>query len=80
MFANKEFSPGGRFPVNTYGGLIGAGHIGIGGGLALLVEGVRQLMHEAPPQRQIKGAERGIVGGTGGSYSDAQVLLMERVA
>lgn len=80
MFANKEFSPGGRFPVNTNGGLIGAGHIGIGGGLALLVEGVRQLMHEAPPERQIKGAERGIVGGTGGSYSDAQVLLMERVA
>lgn len=79
MFANKEFSPGGRFPVNTNGGLIGAGHIGIGGGLALLVEGVRQLMHEAPADRQIKHAERGIIGGTGGSYSDAQVLLMERV-
>jgi acetyl-CoA C-acetyltransferase len=79
MFAAGAFSPGGRFPVNTNGGLLSGGHIGIGGGLALLVEGVRQLLWAAPASRQIKDCRRGIVGGTGGSYSDAQVLLMERV-
>ena len=78
-FARGEFSPGGRLPVNTNGGLLSGGHIAIGGGLALLLEGIRQLMGQAPPDRQIADCRRGIVGGTGGSYSDAQVLLLERM-
>jgi acetyl-CoA C-acetyltransferase len=78
-FASGETSPGGRFPVNTNGGLLSAGHTGVGGGTALLVEGVRQLLHAAEPERQIDGCERAIIGGTGGSYMDAQVLLLERV-
>lgn len=78
MFARGEFSPGGSLPVNTNGGLLSAGHIGIGGGLALLVEGIRQLLWEAPENRQIPNCRRGLIGGTGGSYSDAQVLLLER--
>lgn len=78
-FAAGAFSPGGRFPVNTNGGLLSGGHIALGGGMALLLEAVRQLMDRAPPERQIKGCRRGIVGGTGGSYSDAQVLLLERL-
>jgi hypothetical protein len=38
------------------------------------------LLWKAEPQRQIDGCSRAIVGGTGGSYMDAQVLLLERIA
>jgi acetyl-CoA C-acetyltransferase len=78
-FRSGACSPGGSFPMNTNGGLLSAGHTGVGGGLALLVEGVRQLLHRAEPERQIENARRGIIGGSGGSYMDAQVLLLERV-
>jgi acetyl-CoA C-acetyltransferase len=71
-------APGGRFPCNTNGGLLSAGHTGVGGGMALLIEGVRQLLWRAEAERQVKGCQRCIVGGTGGSYMDAQVLLLER--
>ena len=52
----------------------------MGGGTALLVEGIRQLLWRAGPKRQIQDAQRCVVGGTGGSYMDAQVLLLERKA
>jgi acetyl-CoA C-acetyltransferase len=78
-FASGATSPGGTFPVNTNGGLLSAGHTGVGGGTALLVEGVRQLLHQAEPERQIDGCRRAIIGGSGGSYMDAQVLMLERV-
>jgi acetyl-CoA C-acetyltransferase len=78
-FASGAADPGGRLPCNTNGGLLSAGHTGVGGGTALLVEGVRQLLGRAEPERQIRGCRRGVVGGTGGSYMDAQVLLLERV-
>ncbi len=78
-FASGRGDPGGKFPINTNGGLLSAGHTGVGGGTALLVEGVRQLLHRAGPERQIENARRAIIGGTGGSYMDAQVLLLERV-
>lgn len=77
--ASGATSPGGSFPVSTNGGLLSAGHTGVGGGTALLAEGVRQLMHEAEPERQIDNPQRAVIGGTGGSYMDAQVLLLERV-
>jgi acetyl-CoA C-acetyltransferase len=79
-FASRAPAPGGSFPINTNGGLLSAGHTGVGGGLALLIEGVRQLMGRAEPERQISDAKRCIVGGTGGSYMDAQVLLLEQTA
>ena len=78
MFAKGAFSPGGDLPVNTNGGLLSAGHTGVGGGTALLVEAVRQLLHRAEPQRQIADASRAIIGGSGGSYMDSQVMLLER--
>jgi acetyl-CoA C-acetyltransferase len=78
-FASGATSPGGDFPMNTNGGLLSAGHTGVGGGTALLVEGVRQLLWQAGGERQIDGCRRAIIGGTGGSYMDAQVLLLERV-
>ena len=78
-FAAGRFSPGGALPANTNGGLLSAGHTGVGGGTALLVEGIRQLLHRAEPPRQVDGAQRAIVGGSGGSYMDSQVMLLERV-
>jgi len=75
----RHCGPGGDFPCNTNGGLLSAGHTGVGGGTALLVEGVRQLLWQAGSERQISNAQRCIVAGTGGSYMDAQVLLLERV-
>ncbi|HKS98652.1 MAG TPA: thiolase family protein [Rugosimonospora sp.] len=77
LFAAGDFSPGGRLPVNTNGGLLSAGHTGVGGGTALLAEGVRQLLGRAGPQRQVEGARRAVCGGSGGTYMDSQVLLLE---
>ena len=77
-FRSGATSPGGAMPMNTNGGLLSAGHTGVGGGLALLIEGVRQLLHRAEKPRQIENARKGIIGGSGGSYMDAQVLLLER--
>lgn len=79
LFAAGEFSPGGRLPVCTNGGLLSAGHTGVGGGTALLVEGVRQLLGRAGNQRQVPDCRRAVCGGTGGTYMDSQVLLLERV-
>lgn len=77
-FAAGHADPGGAMPCNTNGGLLSAGHTGVGGGTALLIEGVRQLLHRAGSERQIPSCRRGIVAGSGGSYMDAQVLLLER--
>jgi acetyl-CoA C-acetyltransferase len=79
-FAKKRFSPGGQLPLNTNGGLLSAGHTGVGGGMALLVEGVRQLLHRADAPRQVEDAQKCIVGGSGGSYMDAQIMMLERVS
>ena len=78
-FIATETSPGGSLPSNTNGGLLSAGHTGVGGGTALLAEAVRQLLGRAGPERQLADSSRAIVGGTGGSYMDAQVMLLERV-
>lgn len=78
-FAAGAFSPGGRLPVNTNGGLLSAGHTGVGGGTALLAEAVRQLSGKAESNRQVEGAQRAVCGGSGGTYMDSQVLLLERV-
>lgn len=80
QFTAGDFSPGGRLPVNTNGGLLSAGHTGVGGGTALLTEGVRQLLGRAGARRQVEGAERAVCGGSGGTYMDSQVLLLEGVS
>jgi acetyl-CoA C-acetyltransferase len=77
-FAAGNGNPGGKLPTNTNGGLLSAGHTGVGGGTALLVEGIRQLLHRAPSKRQVEDCQRAIIGGSGGSYMDAQILLLER--
>lgn len=79
QFAAGRFSPGGQLPVCTNGGLLSAGHTGVGGGTALLAEGVRQLLWRAEGKRQVEGASRAVIGGSGGTYMDSQVMLLERV-
>ena len=41
--------------------------------------GVRQVLGRAEPERQLDKHERALFGGSGGSYMDSQVLLLERV-
>ena len=80
FIASGETSPGGSLPSNTNGGLLSAGHTGVGGGTALLAEGIRQLLGRAGPERQLPDVSRALIGGTGGSYMDAQVMMLERVS
>ncbi|HEY5578488.1 MAG TPA: thiolase family protein, partial [Acidimicrobiia bacterium] len=47
--------PGGPLPMTTNGGMLGQGHTGAGGGIAILVEAARQLMGKAG-ERQVPGA------------------------
>ncbi len=69
--------PGGRLPMTTTGGMISVGHIGAGGGTALLVEGARQLMGKAG-ERQVNGARTTVVTEVGGQYMDAHVMILGR--
>lgn len=78
-FAAGHGEPGGSLPMNTNGGLLSAGHTGVGGGTALLAEGIRQLLGRATDGRQVEDARRAIIGGSGGSYMDAQILLLEKI-
>jgi acetyl-CoA acetyltransferase len=62
-FAREEIGSR-RLPVNTSGGQLSAGQAGMAGGMHGLVEVVRQLRGEAG-ERQVEGAETGIVTGYG---------------
>ena len=57
---------GGRLPVNTDGGGLCNNHPGMGGMMKVL-EGVRQVRHEAYPEVQVADCELALVHGTGGS-------------
>jgi acetyl-CoA acetyltransferase len=67
--------PGGPLPMTTNGGMLSQGHTGAGGGVAILVEAARQLMGKAGV-RQVPNAKVAVETGTGGSYMDAQVLVL----
>lgn len=69
--------PGGKLPMTTNGGMLSQGHTGAGGGVAIFVEAVRQLMGKAG-ERQIPDCELAVETGTGGSYMDAHVLVLGR--
>jgi acetyl-CoA C-acetyltransferase len=59
-------SPHGRLPVNTDGGGLCNNHPGMGGMMKVL-EGVRQVRHEAHPAVQVPNCNLALVHGTGGS-------------
>ena len=66
---------GGPCPVNPHGGLLSHAHIG---GMNHLCEAVRQLRHEAEPERQVPGARVGVVSGNGGVFSLCGVMVLGR--
>ncbi len=77
FFEDGHGAPGGRLPVQTNGAMMGQGHTGAGGGPALLVEAVRQIMGEAG-ERQVKNAKHVLVTGSGGVGMDFQVEVLGR--
>lgn len=66
---------GGTLPVTTHGGLLSAGHPGVGGGFFHVLEGVRQLRGEADA-RQVEDAEVALVHGNGGVISVHCTLIL----
>lgn len=69
-----ETAPGGSLPMTTNGGMLSQGHTGAGGGFAILLETVRQLMGKAG-ERQVD-ATFAVETATGGTYMDAHVAVL----
>lgn len=65
----------GSLPTTTHGGLLSAGHPGLGGGFFHVLEGVRQLRGEAG-ERQVAGAEVVLVHGNGGAIAIHCTLIL----
>lgn len=59
-----DISVNGELPINTGGGQLSCGQCGAGGGLIGVVEGIRQLQHEAGA-RQVPNAETALLSGFG---------------
>lgn len=76
----RDFNYNGDLPLNTGGGQISAGQVGLAGGGTNLVEAVRQLMGEAGA-RQVKDTRNALVTGIGGipyarNWNTSAVLVL----
>jgi acetyl-CoA C-acetyltransferase len=69
--------PSGKMPMTTNGGMLGQGHTAAGGGVAVLVEAVRQLMGKAG-QRQVKDAKIAAESSMGGTFMDSHIVILGR--
>lgn len=65
----------GSLPVTTHGGLLSAGHPGLGGGFFHVLEAARQLRGDAGA-RQVKDAEIALVHGNGGAIAIHCTLIL----
>ena len=70
LIASGVTAPGGALPVNTGGGMLNEGYLN---GLNVVAEAVTQLRGQAG-ERQVAGAEVGLVSGFGGPQGSAMVL------
>ncbi len=78
FFHSGRAAPGGDFPVNTYGGLIGYGHDGDASGISMIVEGALQVMGRASG-RQVK-ADTALVHTYGGMMAEHFTMILGRAA
>jgi acetyl-CoA acetyltransferase len=76
FYADGRTAPGGAIPMNTNGGGLAYCHPGMLS-LFLLVEACRQLWGECG-ERQVAGAEVGLVHGLGGQFSSAATAVLAR--
>lgn len=75
--ASGALRPGGRLPVNTHGGLLSHCHPGNPGSMFALSESVWQLRRSAG-DRQVPGAQLGLVHAQGGIMSSHTALILGR--
>jgi acetyl-CoA C-acetyltransferase len=75
--AAGETSPGGSMPMTTNGGMLSQGHTGVGGGVAVLVEALRQLMGKAGP-RQVENLVNAVETASGGTWMDSHVTILSK--
>ena len=73
--ADGHIALGGSVPTTTHGGLLSAGHPGLGGGFFHVLEAVRQLRGEALA-RQVQGAEVALAHGNGGAIAIHCTLIL----
>ncbi len=73
--ADGNIALGGSLPCTTHGGLLSAGHPGLGGGFFHVLEAVRQLRGEAGA-RQVEGAEISLAHGNGGAIAIHCTLIL----
>jgi acetyl-CoA acetyltransferase len=71
-----RFSPDGRYPLNTHGGLLSHGHSGVAGGMVFVVEAVTQLRGEAGT-RQVPAPRVAFIHTDGGVLSAHVSLVLE---
>jgi acetyl-CoA C-acetyltransferase len=72
------FGLDGALPLNTHGGLLSFGHSGVAGGMAHVVEVVRQMAGEAGERQLARLPDVGFVHGDGGVLSSHVSLVLAR--
>lgn len=77
MVQSGALDPGGRLPVNTYGGLMSFGHTGDASGMSLLTAGALQTMGIAGPN-QVQDASHVLVHAYGGMMFDHATVILGR--
>jgi acetyl-CoA acetyltransferase len=73
--ASGALRMGGRLPTNTSGGQLSEAHVE---GMLQVVEGVRQMRHTFPQERQVTDAEIALISGHGGNQVCHSTLILGR--